>query len=83
MFLRPIVPGLVSATLLIAAIVWAKQYILVATWEALILDSITVGLIYTIAVWLVGLTRAEHELILKLVPQPIRRIVATIPILLQ
>jgi len=83
MFLRPIVPGLVSATLLIAAFVWAKQYILVATWEALILDSITVGLIYTIAVWLVGLTRAEHELILKLVPQPIRRIVATIPILLQ
>jgi O-antigen/teichoic acid export membrane protein len=80
-FLRPIVPGAMSTIVLVITIFWAKQYILVVSWGSLVLISSIMGLLYVMVIWLVGLTTAERELILHLIPLPIRRIVAAMPVL--
>ncbi len=76
-FLRQIIPGIISAAILIAAILGVKQYILIVNWGSLILVSGIVGILYSATIWFVGLTGVERELILQFVPLPIRQIVAT------
>ncbi len=68
LFLSSVLPGLVSAGLLIGGILWLKPYLAILDWGSLIFYSGILTLGYLALVWIAGLNQMDRRLILDSIP---------------